>query len=89
MIMEIKQDINFSQFLDNILAELSSKTLTRQEADDYSEKIIDEIEEEYNLFGAEGFPKLAEKHIVQKISNVLVYCYLMVLMSIQTVIKMP
>ena len=70
MIMEIKQGINFSQFLDNILAELSSKTLTRQEADDYSEKIIDEIEEEYNLFGTEGFPKLAEKHIVQKISNV-------------------
>ena len=62
MIIEIKQGINFSQFLDNILAELSSKTLTRQEADDYSEKIIDEIEEEYNLFGAEGFPKLAEKH---------------------------
>lgn len=49
MIMKIKQGINFSQFLDNILAELSSKTLTRQEADDYSEKIIDEIEEEYNL----------------------------------------
>ena len=49
MIMEIKQGINFFQFLDNILAELSSKTLTRQEADDYSEKIIDEIEEEYNL----------------------------------------
>lgn len=70
MIIEIKQCINFSQFLDNILAELSSKTLTRLEADDYSEKIIDEIEEEYNLFGAEGFPKLAEKHIVQKISNV-------------------
>ena len=49
MIMEIKQGINFFQFLDNIFAELSSKTLTRQEADDYSEKIIDEIEEEYNL----------------------------------------
>ncbi len=49
MIMEIKQGINFFQFLDNILAELSSKTLTRQEVDDYSEKIIDEIEEEYNL----------------------------------------
>lgn len=49
MIMEIKQGINFFQFLDNILAELSSKTLTRQEVDDYSEKIIDEIEEENNL----------------------------------------
>ena len=49
MIMEIKQGINSFQFLDNILAELSSKTLTRQEVDDYSEKIIDEIEEEYNL----------------------------------------
>lgn len=49
MIMEIKQGIIFFQFLDNILAELSSKTLTRQEVDDYSEKIIDEIEEEYNL----------------------------------------
>lgn len=70
MIMEDKMDMSFSKFLDNILFELSLKTLSKQEADDYSQNIIDEIENEYNLFGSEGDSKLVEKHIIEKISDV-------------------
>ena len=65
-----KKKISLEEYLDNISAEISSKNLTAAEADDYSEDIIDQIEYEYNLFGEEGEPKIAEKYMIEKISIV-------------------
>lgn len=58
------------EYLDKKLGEINSSKLSPQEADHYSEEIIDEIEEVYNLFGAEGTPKAADQYIIDKISMV-------------------
>ena len=39
-----KKKVSLEEYLDNVLAEISSKNLTAAEADDYSEDIIDQIE---------------------------------------------
>lgn len=65
-----KKKVSLEEYLDNVLAEISLKNLTAAEADDYSEDIIEQIEYEYNLFGEEGEPKIAEKYMIEKISNV-------------------
>lgn len=59
-----KKKVSLEEYLDNVLAEISSKNLTAAEADDYSEDIIDQIEDKYNLFGEEGKPKIAEKYMI-------------------------
>ncbi|WP_304113407.1 hypothetical protein [Phascolarctobacterium succinatutens] len=65
-----KKKVILEEYLDNVLAEISLKNLTAAEADDYSEDIIDQIEDKYNLFGEVGKPKIAEKYMIEKISNV-------------------
>lgn len=44
-----KKKVSLEEYLDNVLAEISSKNLTAAEADDYSEDIIDQIEYKYNI----------------------------------------
>ena len=44
-----KKKVSLEEYLDNVLAEISSKNLTAPEADDYSEDIIDQIEYKYNI----------------------------------------
>lgn len=61
---------SFGDYLDKIAIELKNLKLSRKDADHYSETIIYEIMDEYNLFGEEAEPKTVDKVIIQKISDV-------------------
>lgn len=61
---------SFENYLDKLAIELKNLHLSRKDADNYSETIIDEIKNEYNLFGEEAEPKTVDKIIIQKISDV-------------------
>jgi len=61
---------SFNLYLDKILNDINSDTFDRTKANVYSADIINEIMEEYNLFGAEGIPKKPTKDIIDKISLV-------------------
>lgn len=69
-LMEREKGQSFENYLDKVSTELKSLKLSREDADHYSERIIDEIKAEYNWAGEEEEPKTPDEITIRKISDV-------------------